>query len=149
MKLSQLTSSDFTKIGKLIAEKDIIAQRLAKIEAEIDSYGLGGVSAPAPSGKRGRPTGLNKQEKPVKEKTAGAKRGPKKGQKPGALKDSIVIALKEAGSVGLTVGEIADKLKTKSNNIYSWFYTTGKNHTDIKKSADGKYTYVAPVVVSQ
>lgn len=145
MKLSQLTSADFTKIGKLIAEKDIIAQRLAKIEAEIDSYGLGGVSTAAtPSSKRGRPAGSAKPVKPVKVKTSGAKRGPKKGQKPGALKDSIVAALKEVGATGLTVSEIADKLQTKSNNIYSWFYTTGKKHTDIKKSDDGKYTYVAP-----
>jgi hypothetical protein len=151
MKLSQLTFSDLARLTKLITEKDMVSAKLRKIEAEIDSFDTGAPSITGATGKkRGRPAGQAKgtklatsSEDKVKKESTGAKRGPKKGQKPGAFKAALVAALTEAGAAGLTIAEIAAKLDTKSNNVYSWFYTTGKKTGGFNKSAEGKYTIAA------
>jgi hypothetical protein len=151
MKLSQLTSSDLARLTKLITEKDMVFAKLRKIEAEIDSFDTGALIATGATGKkRGRPAGQAKGAKlaipleaKVKKESTGAKRGPKKGQKPGAFKAALVAALTEAGTAGLTISEIAAKLGTKSNNVYSWFYTTGKKTGGFNKSDEGKYTLAA------
>ena len=41
--------------------------------------------------------------------------------------------LKVVGKGGLTVREIADKLKVNATNIHVWFNTTGKKVSEIKK----------------
>jgi hypothetical protein len=37
------------------------------------------------------------------------------------------------------VKELAAKLKVKPNNVFSWFYTTGKKVSGIKKVGEARY----------
>jgi hypothetical protein len=142
MKLSQLTSADLQKLAKLIGEREAIAAQLAKIEAQIDAFASGVAVAPR---KRGRPAKAKNLINAISSLKSGIKgrRGPKKGEKPGKLKQAILHALDNAGREGLSVGELSDKLKVKTNNLYSWFYTTGRKIAKIKKTSAGKYTYDA------
>ena len=57
------------------------------------------------------------------------------------LKASLLKALSAAGASGITVKELAAKLKVKPGNIFSWFYTTGKKISGIKKIGEAKYSY--------
>jgi len=127
MKLSQLTSAQLGELSKLVALKEKLQAELHAVEAKLENLGATGGSS---AKRRGRPPG-----RPAK--TFGAKRGPKKGSKPGYLKAKVVEALKSAGAAGLTIKELAAKVGSKPNNLNSWFYTTGKKVA--KKLADGKY----------
>lgn len=71
----------------------------------------------------------------------GAAKGAKRG-KHGAVKEAIIELVKKAGSEGITVKEIAAKLGTKYNRVFTWFYNTGKKIKDIKKVGPGKYRWV-------
>ena len=57
------------------------------------------------------------------------------------LKEPLLKALSAAGSAGVTVKELASKLKVKPGNIFSWFYTTGKKIKGISKVGEAKYAY--------
>jgi phage antirepressor YoqD-like protein len=56
------------------------------------------------------------------------------------LKGAILKALQDAGTKGITVKEIAAKVKAKPNNIFSWFYSTGKKIKGLKKIGEAKYS---------
>ncbi len=127
MKLSQLTSAQLGELSKLVALKEKLQAELHAVESKLENLGATGGSG---AKRRGRPPG-----KPAK--ASGAKRGPKKGSKPGYLKAKVVEALKSAGAAGLTIKELAAKVGSKPNNLNSWFYTTGKKVA--KKLGDGKY----------
>jgi hypothetical protein len=127
MNLATLSSADFVKIARLLKAKDALLSKIADLDAELSSFGTG-----APTGaRRGRPR-----------KSAAA--GPKPGRaKRGALKESIVALLKEAGPTGLSVKEIAAKTGVKGANIHAWFFTTGKKITEIKKVGKSTHAWVA------
>ena len=55
------------------------------------------------------------------------------------MKEPLLKALKAAGSSGITVKDLAAKLKVKPGNIFSWFYTTGKKIKGISKVGEAKY----------
>ena len=59
------------------------------------------------------------------------------------LKEPLLKALKAAGATGATVKDLAEKLKVKPGNIFSWFYTTGKKISGIKKVGEAKYAYTS------
>jgi hypothetical protein len=65
-------------------------------------------------------------------------RQPARG-KPGSLREKIVRELKKAGDQGLTVKELAKRLKTTYKNVFVWFVTTGKKYSDIKKAGQARY----------
>jgi DNA-binding NarL/FixJ family response regulator len=68
--------------------------------------------------------------KKTNKKTAkSAKRGPKTGGKPGGTKARILALLATAGSKGLTVKEVAEKLNLSRACVSVWFGKTGKNLT--------------------
>jgi hypothetical protein len=123
MKLSDLTSAQLAELSRLIAQKEKLAAQLAAIDAKIE--GLGGEKI------RGAKTAATGKAK--------GRRGPRKGSKPGRLKEAVLAALHSSGA-GLTIKELSSKLKVKPNNLYSWFYTTGRKVTGLKKAGD-KYSY--------
>ncbi len=55
------------------------------------------------------------------------------------LRIQITEILAKAGKKGARVSDIAKSLKLSTNNIYSWFYTTGTKNRKIKKVAPGTY----------
>ncbi|MDB6154322.1 MAG: hypothetical protein JWL90_2775 [Chthoniobacteraceae bacterium] len=66
-------------------------------------------------------------------------KAPTEGSRRGALKSQILSELASAGTKGITVRELADKLGTKYKNVYIWFSTTGKKGLGVEKI--GKATY--------
>src|ERR1044071_6716399 len=79
-------------------------------------------------------------------KRSGKRRVPKlrtakaKGRSSGApLKERIVQTLKTAGKSGLTVKDLASKLRKSYGNVSVWFHTTGKGINQIKKVEPGRF----------
>lgn len=118
MKLSNLSSAQLNQIARLIAKKETLLTRLVKIDAELAKF-EGGPLAVAAS-----------------VKAAGTRKARKGGVK---LKDSILKALAAAGAKGVKVGDLAKKLGVKPGNVFSWFYTTGKKNSAIKKVGEARY----------
>ncbi len=116
--LSTLKSSDLKQITKLLAKKESLLRKLQVIDTALDN--------------------LSGEVKP--EKSASIAGTPKKRARRGKLKTKILAALKAAGEKGHTVAELAKILNTKPNNLYAWFYTTGKKTPGLKKSKDGRYS---------
>ena len=61
------------------------------------------------------------------------------------LKNAVLKLLHAASPDGLTVRELSKKIGIKSQNLYTWFNTTGKKVSGLKKDAQGKYVYVGSV----
>ena len=121
MKLSDLTSGQLVELSRLIAQKEKVAAELAAIEAKIERFNFPGATG-------------------TSDRVKGARRGPKKGSKPGRLKEVILEMLKAAGPGGLTVKEMAEKMNVKPNNVYGWCYATGRKIEGFNKVGD-KYIY--------
>ena len=127
MSLSNLSSAQLAHLIGLVKEKKSLETKLDRVNAALHSL-ESGKSAPKKRGRKpGRPAGV---------KTKG-----KKGKRGKRLKAPLLKALSAAGSSGITVKELAAKLKVKPGNIFSWFYTTGKKISGIKKVGEAKYAY--------
>ena len=70
-------------------------------------------------------------------KVAGS--GRKKTVKRGSLSTAILEHLQAAGSSGIKIADLADKLGAKYKNVYIWFATTGKKNHNIKRIAPATY----------
>ena len=130
MSLSNLTSAQLAHLVSLVKVKKGLEAKLEKVDAALQAL-ESGKAAGAKRGRkrRGRPPGKAKT-------TAGKPR--KRGKR---LKAPLLKALSAAGSSGITVKELAAKLKVKPGNIFSWFYTTGKKIKGITKVGEAKYAY--------
>jgi transposase-like protein len=62
-----------------------------------------------------------------------------KVNKRGELAESILGALKAAGSKGVTVSEMSRRFDVKPRNLFVWFSTTAKKYKMIKKIGPGLY----------
>jgi hypothetical protein len=132
MALFNLSSAQLAHLIGLVKEKESLEGKLAQINAELTSLETG-KSLPKKRGRKpGRPPGV----KTKVAKVGKAKRGKR-------LKAPLLKALSAAGSSGITVKELAAKLKVKPGNIFSWFYTTGKKVSGIKKVGEAKYAYAS------
>ncbi|TFE68961.1 hypothetical protein [Methylacidiphilum caldifontis] len=127
MRLKQLTSAEVKELAKLVQEKEALQEKVSEIERKIQTLWKVGIKVP---GKRA-----------AKSQVIEKRRGPEKGSIPGRLKSSIIEALRSSGSKGLTVKELSKKLGVKVNNLYCWFYTTGKKTPGIIKLGKGLYRF--------
>ncbi|CAI9086623.1 hypothetical protein A7K93_02095 [Candidatus Methylacidiphilum fumarolicum] len=125
MKLKQLTSAEVKELAKLVQEKEELQEKVSEIERKIQTLWKVGIKVP--------------KKRIEKIRVSVKKRGPEKGSIPGHLKNSILEALRKAGNEGLTVKELSEKLGVKINNLYSWFYTTGKKTPGLIKIGKSKY----------
>jgi DNA invertase Pin-like site-specific DNA recombinase len=135
MNLTQIASADLKQVVALVEQKETLLAQVARIDAELTSIESGDTAAPtAPAkGKPGRKPG-----RPAKAKTGGR----------GGMKAAIIELLTAAGASGLSVQDIAAKLKAKPSNVHVWFSSTGKTVKEIKKLAPSKYGWsgtAAPV----
>jgi len=128
MSLSNLSSAQLAQLIGLIKEKEALQGKLEKVEAALQALESG-----KSAGKRGRKPG----------RPPGSKTKATTGRKSKRLKAPLLKALSAAGASGITVKELATKLKVKPGNIFSWFYTTGKKISGIKKVGEAKYAYNA------
>ena len=130
MALSNISSAQLAQLIRLVKEKESLQTKLDRVNGAIASL-EGGSGAPKRRGRKpGRPAGI---------KVAAKKEGTRKRGK--RLKQPLLKLLKKAGSSGVTVKELANKLKVKPGNIFSWFYTTGKKIKGINKVGEAKYAY--------
>jgi hypothetical protein len=125
MVFSNLSSAQISRLIQLVKEKESLQKKLEKIDSALSGIESGG-------------TGLRRGRRP------GAKPGPKPGKTKARrrgkrLKEPLLKALKAGGSAGVTVKELAAKLKVKPGNVFSWFYTTGKKISGIKKVGEARY----------
>ncbi len=137
MALSNLSSTQLAQLISLVKEKEVLQAKLDEVVSSIQSLESGS-AVPA---KRGRKPG-----RPANVKTAGAKTPAEKesaGKRGKRLKEPLLKALTAAGASGITVKELAAKLKVKPGNIFSWFYTTGKKIKGISKVGEAKYALSA------
>jgi len=132
MSLSTLSSAQLAQLIGLVKEKELLQEKLEQVDAALRAL-ESGKDAPKKRGRKpGRPPGS------VAKVTTG-----KPGRKSKKLKEQILKALTSAGSSGITVKELSNKLKVKPGNVFSWFYTTGKKISGIKKVGEAKYAYNA------
>jgi hypothetical protein len=130
MSLSNLSSAQLAHLIGLVKERESLQTKLDRVNAELHSLETGKALHKKRGRKPGRPAG-SKNKAAKGKKTRRGKR----------LKASMLKALSAAGSSGITVKELATKLKVKPGNIFSWFYTTGKKISGIKKVGEAKYAY--------
>jgi len=133
MEISTLSSAQLSQLIRLVKEKETLQHQLERVESSLAGLGKGKKRGRKP----GRPKGVKTK---VKAKAVGRPPG-RKGRRGKRLKASLLKILKGAGSEGITVKELAAKLKVKPNNVFSWFYTTGKKVSGIKKVGEAKYSY--------
>ena len=130
MEISNLSSAHLAQLVRLVKEKESLQSQLERINAQLSGLGKGTVV------RRGRKPG-----RPAKVKKAVGRPPGRKARRGKRLKAPLLKLLKSAGSEGITVKDIAAKLKVKPNNVFSWFYTTGKKVSGIKKVGEAKYSF--------
>ena len=139
MDISLINSESLLRLLALTEKKEELLGIVENIDAAIIATLKGGVSvevveiesAPAPAAPAQKPVvAIKAPAKPAKAKKARA-------GKSGGLKEKILALLEAAGSEGLKVKEIAEKLASKPANISVWFSTTGKKLTN--KIEPGRY----------
>jgi hypothetical protein len=127
MALFNLSSAQLARLISLVKEKESLEAKLEHVKAQLNSL-ESGKAAPKKRGRKpGRPAG-----------SVNVAKGRKRGKR---LKAPLLKALTSAGASGITVKELAAKLKVKPGNIFSWFYTTGKKISGIKKVGEARYAY--------
>ena len=127
MNLSSISAKDFVRIAKLLKSKDALLAKVAAIDAELGAFS----GEPAKGARRGRP------RKPA---ATAAPKAPR--AKRGALKETVIALLKEAGPSGLSVKDLAAKTGIKGGNIHAWFFTTGKKIKEIQKVGKAMHAWV-------
>ena len=125
MDISHITSQSLRRILNLTERKDQLVKLVAELENEISKVFSGGGPASKSPAKKSAPA-----------RKAG-KRSTTRKAKSGALKAKILSLLESAGTGGLKVKEIAEKLGSPAGNISVWFSTTGKKLT--RKVKPGRY----------
>ncbi len=126
MKLSTLTTPVLKKLLSLHERREDLVKKINQLDAEIAAF-VGDAPAPAPVARRRKSAA-----KPA------AARGRKSGRG-GRTANKIVNALKNAGAKGMTVKQLSEALKIKTQNLYVWFNSTGRKTPGIKKIAPATY----------
>ena len=124
MNLASISAKDFVKIAKLLKAKDALLAKIAAIDTELAAFS----GSQAKGARRGRPKAAANTVKAPR-----AKRG--------ALKDTLIALLKEAGAAGLSVKDLAAKTGVKGANIHAWFFTTGRKIREIKKAGKAVWAW--------
>jgi len=108
----------------------------------------GSASASAPATKAPKAKRTARKSASTKPAKTGRKAKAVKGKKAktgrstsgrGELMKAISSTLQKAGSKGMTVREISDKLNVPYKNVYIWFVTTGKKNKSIERIAPATY----------
>lgn len=120
MPLSHLTVAQLESLIPLVKEKETLLARLQQIDRTIDSLSNGKPTTNFPT--------------IIREPRAG-------GARRGRLKNKILKILGAAGKDGATVADLAKRLKTDPARIATWFYTTGKKTSGIKRVDRSRYAY--------
>jgi hypothetical protein len=155
MSLNNITSAELRKLISIVERKERVQEELTEIESKLSTYLSPEPITPATqSPRRTRKSRAVRVSKPplevkvpkpkvrqVESKSAPFSRGPKSGQRRGALKDSILAALQKAGGAGLAIKDLAAALGVKSQNLHVWFSGTGRKVKGVTKVGAGRWKY--------
>jgi len=120
------TTSQLEHILKLSKEKDILQEKLERIDQQIEAV-YGGKATDAST-----PPSAVKTRKPRAKRAASSR---------GGLKEQILALLGSVGPDGLSVKDIAAKIGGKRGSVNVWFYTTGKKVDGLKKVGRGIFAF--------
>ena len=132
MALFNLSSAQLARLIGLVKYRESLQAKLDQVNASLHSLETGKAAPKKRGRKPGRPPGAKNKKSVAKGR---------KGKRGKRLKEPLLKALSAAGSSGITVKDLAAKLKVKPGNIFSWFYTTGKKIKGISKVGEAKYAY--------
>lgn len=135
VRVTELAEALGTKAANLHAWFHATAKRMPSIvKVAGGHYRLNGngakPSAPVPAAATKAP-----KAKAAKGKGGKAKRG--------ALSENVMTALETAGSTGISIKDLSDKVGSNYRNVAVWFATTGKKNPKIKKVAPATYKLAA------
>jgi hypothetical protein len=141
MSLATLTSKELSRIQKLIAQKEALAQQIIEINSELEAIESG---TPEPA--RPKNAAVQVAVTPKSPEPAAAPTMPRKKRRAGrtvrgTLKERVSEELKSAGKQGLKVADLAARLGTGYGNITTFFQTTGQNIKEIKKVGPAQFAW--------
>jgi len=140
MSLNNMNTATLRQLIKKLEQRDALAAKIKKIEAEIASA-FGGTTAAAPTGKARRQGARKGRRRLVKAADAAPKKATKARR--GTLKGKIIAALRKVGPEGIRVRDLAKQIKVSPQNVHVWFSSTGKSVDGIEKVSKGLYRYNA------
>ena len=126
----------------LSERKETLLTELKKLEEQFLSYlGLSSKATTQPAQVESKQAPKKTALKTPKssEKVAKGSKGSKPSSKGPSLKQSILAALTEAGSEGITAVDLAKKIKAKSGSIHSWFYNNMEKFPEIERVGQGHF----------
>lgn len=139
MKLTLLTSADLKRVAALLEQREALQARIAQLNSQLAAFeGADATPAVVPARPRSALEPATAQVRPSAGRRA----------KRGALKAVVLEQVRNAGRAGITVKDIAARIGAKYNRIFTWFYTTGRNISEIKKVGPGKYGWIGASVVT-
>src|SRR6476620_3348839 len=154
MSLNNITSAELRRLISIVERKERVQEELREIESKLSTYLSPDPTTPATRSPRrtGKSRAVRvskplevKAPKPkvrrAESKSAPFSRGPKSGQRRGALKDSILAALQKAGGAGLAIKDLSAALGVKGRNLHVWFSSTGRKVKGITKVGAGRWKY--------
>ncbi len=144
MDITKLTAKELNTILRLLNEKEALLSKIASIDKQLSAFQSTGApikSKALKTAKASRKTSSPKSTSGSKAPSDSTEKKKSAKKKPLPLKKLIVDLLQNAGHEGLHVKDIAKKLNLPNNNIFSWFYTTGKKFNNIKRIAEGRFAW--------
>lgn len=132
MDLSKINTHTLREMLKLSERKETLLNELKDLENQIVSY-LSGYSTAG-----FQPTSKKKKAGRPATKTDAAPSGQQRASR-GTMKTQILAALTEAGSAGMKVPDLAQKIGVKNANVHVWFSNTGKKLPEIERIGAGHF----------
>lgn len=136
VRVTELAEALGTKAANLHAWFHATTKRMPSIvKVSGGHYRLNGSSNGAKSATPAATTTKAPKVKASKGKGGKAKRG--------ALSENVMAALESAGSNGISIKDLSDKVGSNYRNVAVWFATTGKKNPKIKKVSPATYKLAA------
>lgn len=131
MNPSDITSKSIRSLIKLLHKKELLLKQVRKIEAQSEALLSGRLV-----------NGIKKIRRPSKgqKSRASAGKGPKKPKAESeTLGKRVLAALEDAGPEGISVKDLAEKLKVRNSSLYVWFSISMKVNPAIKRIGPAIY----------
>lgn len=135
----------FNTTGKKVKEIKKVGKARYALSGGASASEPAAAAPKAPKAKRkaktraaAKPAKAGRKPKAAKGKAKKAKTGRSTSGR-GELMKAITATLQKAGSKGMTVREISEKLNVPYKNVYIWFVTTGKKNKSIERIAPATY----------
>ena len=131
MNPTDITSKSIRSLIKLLHKKELLLRQVRKIEAQPEALLSGRIVG-----------GIKKIRRPSKGQKSRASSG-KGSKEPKAESETlgkrVLAALEDAGTEGISVKDLAEKLKVRNSSLYVWFSISMKVNPAIKRIGPAIY----------